>query len=60
MQQLLGPSSVAARKLGVSCTGFDVDAYYLDVARSRLCGWLETDRAPVTQLKLVEARETGE
>jgi site-specific DNA-methyltransferase (adenine-specific) len=36
----LGSTAVAAHRLGVACVGFDIDRYYLDVARNQLtsCG----------------------
>jgi len=51
----LGSTAVAARSLGVPSVGFDLDQYYLDVARSRLSGWIEDDSSLGYQLKLGEA-----
>jgi site-specific DNA-methyltransferase (adenine-specific) len=48
----LGSTAVAARRLGVDCVGFDIDTYYLDVAASRLKGWVEEDHSVGTQLTL--------
>lgn len=39
----IGSTAVAAQRLGLPCIGFEVDKYYLDVAASRLKGWVETD-----------------
>ena len=37
----LGSTAVAAHRLGVACVGFDIDRYYLDVARNQLTGCAE-------------------
>jgi site-specific DNA-methyltransferase (adenine-specific) len=39
----LGSTAVAAHRLGVACVGFDIDRYYLDVARSQLTSCAEQD-----------------
>ena len=41
----LGSTAVAAQRLGVACVGFDIDRYYLDVARSQLTSYAEGDRS---------------
>ena len=41
----LGSTAVAAHRLGVACVGFDIDRYYLDVARSQLTSYAENDRS---------------
>jgi site-specific DNA-methyltransferase (adenine-specific) len=41
----LGSTAVAAQRLGVACVGFDIDRYYLDVARSQLTSYAEDDRS---------------
>jgi site-specific DNA-methyltransferase (adenine-specific) len=41
----LGSTAVAARRLGVACVGFDIDRYYLDVARGQLTSCPEDDRS---------------
>ena len=41
----LGSTAVAARRLGVACVGFDIDRYYLDVARTQLTSYAEDDRS---------------
>jgi site-specific DNA-methyltransferase (adenine-specific) len=41
----LGSTAVAAYRLGVACVGFDIDRYYLDVARSQLTSYAEDDRS---------------
>ena len=41
----LGSTAVAAHRLGVACVGFDIDRYYLDVARSQLTSYAEDDRS---------------
>ena len=51
----LGSTALAAKRLGVACVGFEIDQYYLDVARSRLTSWLDDDVAPGVQLELGEA-----
>jgi site-specific DNA-methyltransferase (adenine-specific) len=51
----LGSTAVAAQGLGLPCVGFDVDQTYLDIAKSRLTGWLEDDAALGVQLPLGEA-----
>lgn len=50
----LGHTAVAARNLGLPCIGFDIDQSYLDVARSRLTGWLDEDVAIGMQPSLGE------
>ncbi len=50
----LGSTAIAARYLGVPSVGFDVDKYYLDIARSRLSGSIDDDSAVGLQLKLGE------
>lgn len=42
----LGSTAVAARRLGVACVGFDIDRYYLDVARNQLTCCAEQDARP--------------
>jgi len=44
----LGSTAVAARRLGVACVGFDIDRYYLDVARNQLTGCAEQDARPAS------------
>ena len=39
----LGSTAVAAQRLGVPCVGFDIDRYYLDVAKSQLSAWVDDD-----------------
>jgi site-specific DNA-methyltransferase (adenine-specific) len=39
----LGSTAVAAQRLGVACVGFDIDRYYLDVAKSQLSAWVDDD-----------------
>jgi site-specific DNA-methyltransferase (adenine-specific) len=39
----LGSTAVAAHRLGVACVGFDIDRYYLDVARNQLTSCGEQD-----------------
>lgn len=39
----LGSTAVAAKRLGVPCIGFDVDQYYVDVARRKLTAWVDDD-----------------
>lgn len=39
----LGSTAVAAHRLGVACVGFDIDRYYLDVARNQLTGCAQQD-----------------
>lgn len=51
----LGSTAVAARNLGVACTGFDIDQHYLDIAKVRLTSWTEDDRLLGAQMTLGEA-----
>jgi site-specific DNA-methyltransferase (adenine-specific) len=39
----LGSTAVAAQRLDVACIGFDIDRYYLDVAKSQLSAWVDDD-----------------
>jgi site-specific DNA-methyltransferase (adenine-specific) len=39
----LGSTAIAAQRLGVPCVGFDLDPYYLDVARTHLTAWVDED-----------------
>lgn len=48
----LGSTAVAAQRLRLTCIGFEIDKYYLDVAGSRLKGWVETDNQVGIQLTL--------
>ena len=48
----IGSTAVAAQKLGVACVGFEIDTYYLDVAGTRLKGWVEGDSRAGIQLTL--------
>jgi site-specific DNA-methyltransferase (adenine-specific) len=41
----LGSTAIAAHRLGVACVGFDIDRYYLDVARSQLTSSAEDGRS---------------
>ena len=51
----LGSTAVAAQRLGVACIGFDIDRYYLDVAKSQLTAWVDDDHG--TQLPLASLDE---
>lgn len=48
----IGSTAVAAQRLGLSCVGFEIDKYYLDVAASRLKGWVDSDDRIGIQLTL--------
>lgn len=48
----IGTTAVAAQRLALPCIGFDIDQYYLDVAGSRLKGWVENDSRIGIQLTL--------
>ncbi len=48
----IGSTAVAAQRLGLPCVGFELDKYYLDVAGSRLKGWVESDSRLGVQLTL--------
>lgn len=48
----LGSTAVAAKWLGVPCVGFEIDRYYLDVARRRLTGGTAGNREVGMQLRL--------
>jgi site-specific DNA-methyltransferase (adenine-specific) len=48
----LGSTAIAARRLGLACVGFEIDKHYLDVAGSRLRGWVESDSRVGIQLTL--------
>ena len=51
----IGSTALAARRLGVPCVGFDIDPYYLDIARSRLGSWRDNELPGGVQLELGEA-----
>jgi site-specific DNA-methyltransferase (adenine-specific) len=51
----LGSTAVAAQRLGVPCVGFDIDRYYLDVAKSQLLAWVDDEAG--TQLPLASMDE---
>ena len=49
----LGSTAVAAQRLGVACVGFDIDRYYLDVAKSQLSAWVDDEvgaQLPLTSI----------
>lgn len=51
----LGSTAVAALRLGVSCVGFELDPYYLDVAASRLRSCQDSEPGAGAQLSLTES-----
>jgi site-specific DNA-methyltransferase (adenine-specific) len=52
----LGSTAIAAKRLGVPCVGFDLDQYYLEIARRKLTAWVDDD-LDAAQLSLGAAEE---
>jgi site-specific DNA-methyltransferase (adenine-specific) len=50
----LGSTAVAAHRLGVACVGFDIDRYYLDVAKSQLSAWVDDDTGAQLPLAAID------
>jgi len=53
----LGSTAIAAQRLGLPCVGFDLDQYYLDIARRQLTAWVDED-LEAAQLPLGVAEDT--
>jgi site-specific DNA-methyltransferase (adenine-specific) len=53
----LGSTAIAAQRLGLPCVGFDLDQYYLDIARRQLTAWVDED-LDAAQLPLGVAEDT--
>jgi site-specific DNA-methyltransferase (adenine-specific) len=53
----LGSTAIAGQRLGLPCVGFDLDQYYLDIARRQLTAWVDED-LDAAQLPLGVAEDT--
>jgi site-specific DNA-methyltransferase (adenine-specific) len=56
----MGSTAIAAQRLGVSCVGFDVDEYYLDIAKRLLTAWVEDDLSEQLPLAAVDPVSASE